>query len=53
LKVSWKGTGIQRGLEHGSRGIAIVGAVTRQLPVKTLQARKEKAQLSAEILRQF
>jgi hypothetical protein len=33
--VSCKGAAIQRGLEYGSRGIAIVGAVTRQLLVKT------------------
>jgi hypothetical protein len=34
---------IQRGLKHGSRGIAIVGAITRQLLVKTLWARKDLA----------
>jgi hypothetical protein len=28
---SWKGVAIQRGLEHGSKGIAIVKAVTRKL----------------------
>jgi hypothetical protein len=38
-----KGAAIQRGLEHGSRGIAIVGVVTRQLLVKTLQAGKDLA----------
>jgi hypothetical protein len=36
----WKGAAIQRRLEHGSRGIAIVGVVTRQLPVNTLRAGK-------------
>jgi hypothetical protein len=35
---SWKGAAIQRELEHGNRGIATVGAVTRQLLVKTLQS---------------
>jgi hypothetical protein len=35
---SWKGAAIQRGLEPGNRGVAIVGAATRQLLVKTLQA---------------
>jgi hypothetical protein len=40
LQESWKGATIQRGLEHGSRGIAIVGAVARQLAVKKLQAEK-------------
>jgi hypothetical protein len=39
-QFGWKGAAIQRGLEHGSRGIAIVGAVKRQLLVKTLQAGK-------------
>jgi hypothetical protein len=38
---SWKGAAIQRGLEPGNIGIAIVGAVTRQLLVTTLRARKE------------
>jgi hypothetical protein len=38
---SWKGAAVQRGLEHGSRGIAIVGAVTKQLLVETLRARKD------------
>jgi hypothetical protein len=38
---SWKGATIQRGLEHRSRGIAIVGAITRQLLVKTLGAGKD------------
>jgi hypothetical protein len=33
--LSWKGAAIQRRLEHASRGIATVGAVTRQLLVKT------------------
>jgi hypothetical protein len=37
---SWKGAAIEREHEHGSRGMAIVGAVTRQLLVKTLQAGK-------------
>jgi hypothetical protein len=40
---SWKGAGIQGGLEPGTRGIAIVEAVTRQLLVKTLQAGKHIA----------
>jgi hypothetical protein len=31
---------IQRGLEHGSKGITISGAVTRQVLVKTLWARR-------------
>jgi hypothetical protein len=38
---SWKGVAIQRRLEPGSRGIAIVGAITRQLLVKTLRAGKD------------
>jgi hypothetical protein len=38
---SWKGAAILRGLEYGSRGIAIVGTVTRQLLVKTLRAAKD------------
>jgi hypothetical protein len=38
---SWKGAAIQRRLERGSRGT--VGAVTRQLLMKTLQARKDLA----------
>jgi hypothetical protein len=38
---SLKGAAVQRGLEQGSREIAIVGAVTRQLPVKTLRAGKD------------
>jgi hypothetical protein len=37
---SWKGAAVQRGLEHGNREITIVGAITRQLLVKTLQAGK-------------
>jgi hypothetical protein len=37
---SCKEAAIQRGLEHGSRGIATVGAVARQLPVKTMWAGK-------------
>jgi hypothetical protein len=40
-QFSWKGATIQTGLEHESRGIAIVEAVTRQLLVKTLQAAKD------------
>jgi hypothetical protein len=40
---SWKRAAIQRGTEHGSRGIAIVGAVTRQLLVKTLRDGKDLA----------
>jgi hypothetical protein len=43
LRVSWMGATIQRGPEHRSRGIAIVGAVTRQLLVKTLQAGRDLA----------
>lgn len=34
---------IQRGLEPRSRRLAIIGAVTKQLLVKTLQARKDLA----------
>jgi hypothetical protein len=34
-QFSWKGAAIQRGLEHGSRGIGIVEAITRQLLAKT------------------
>jgi hypothetical protein len=37
----WKGAAIQRGLEHGSKGIGIVEAVTRQLLMKALQAGKD------------
>jgi hypothetical protein len=37
----WKGATIPRGLKHGSRGTAIVGAITRQLLAKTLQAAKD------------
>jgi hypothetical protein len=40
---SSKGAAIQRGLEHESGGIAIVGAVTRQLLEKTLRAEKDLA----------
>jgi hypothetical protein len=36
--LNWKGAAIQREPEHGNRGIAIVGAVTRQLLMKTLQS---------------
>jgi hypothetical protein len=35
---NWEEAAIQRGLEHGSRGKGIVGAVNRQLLVKILQA---------------
>jgi hypothetical protein len=35
------GAAIQRRLEHGSRGIATVGAITRQLPVKILRTGKD------------
>jgi hypothetical protein len=42
-KFSWKGAAIQRGLEHRSRGIAIVGAIIRQLLVTTLQAGNDLA----------
>jgi hypothetical protein len=45
--MSWKGASIQRGLERGSTGIAIVGAVTRQLLVKTLRAGKDLACITA------
>jgi hypothetical protein len=38
---SWKGAAIQTGLQPGSRGTAIIGAVTRQLLVKTLWAGKD------------
>jgi hypothetical protein len=37
-EFSCKGATTQRELEYGSRGIAIVGAVTRQLLVKILRA---------------
>jgi hypothetical protein len=40
---SWKGVTILRGLESGSRGIAIVGTVIRQLLVKRLLAGKDLA----------
>jgi hypothetical protein len=40
---SLKEDAIQRGSVHGSRGIVIVGAVTRQLLVKTLRAGKDLA----------
>jgi hypothetical protein len=39
--LGWKGDTIQTGLEDGKRGTAIVGAVTRQLLVKTLRIGKE------------
>jgi hypothetical protein len=39
----WKGAAIHREHEQRSRGIAIAGTVTRQLPVKTLQAGKDLA----------
>jgi hypothetical protein len=42
-EFSWKWAAIQAGLEHGSRGIAIVEAVTSQLLVKTLQAGEDLA----------
>jgi hypothetical protein len=38
---SWKRAAIQRRLEHGRRGIAIVVTVTGQLQVKTLLAGKD------------
>jgi hypothetical protein len=43
---NWKrnrqlGAAIQRGIQYGSRGITIVGAVTRQLLMKTLQTGKD------------
>jgi hypothetical protein len=34
-KLSWKGSTIQRGLEHRSRGIAIAGAITRKRLLET------------------
>jgi hypothetical protein len=40
---SWKGAAIQRGLERGNEGIAIVKPVTRQLLVKTVRAGKDLA----------
>jgi hypothetical protein len=40
---NWKGATIQKGIGHGKRGIATVGAITRQLLVKTLQAGKDLA----------
>jgi hypothetical protein len=39
-EFTWKGAAMQRGLEHGSRGIAIGRAVARQLLLKTLRAGK-------------
>jgi hypothetical protein len=42
-EFSWKRATIQRGLEHGSGGIVIVEAVTKQLLVKALQAGKDLA----------
>jgi hypothetical protein len=42
-EFGWKGAEIRRGPEHGSRGIAIVGAITRQILVKTLWAGKDLA----------
>jgi hypothetical protein len=39
-KAGSGGTAVQRGLEPGSRGIAIVRSRYRQLLVKTLQAGK-------------
>jgi hypothetical protein len=38
---NWKEDAIQRGLEHGSREITIVGVITRQLLGRTLQAGKD------------
>jgi hypothetical protein len=40
---SWKRASIQRGHEPESKGVAIVGAATRQPLVKTLQAGKDLA----------
>jgi hypothetical protein len=40
---SFKGSAVQIGLEHRSRGIAIVKAVTRKRLVKTLHAGKHLA----------
>jgi hypothetical protein len=42
-QFSWKAAAIQREPEHGRRGTAIVGAITRKLLVKTLQAGKDLA----------
>jgi hypothetical protein len=39
-RFSQKGAAVQRDLEPESRGISIVGALTKQLLVKTLRARK-------------
>jgi hypothetical protein len=36
----WKRAAFQRGLEHGSRGIAIIAAVTSQLLVEKLRTGK-------------
>jgi hypothetical protein len=36
VESEWEGKHHSEGLEHGSRGITIVGAITRQLLVKTL-----------------
>jgi hypothetical protein len=42
-KAIRKGAAIQRGLKSGSRGIATVKAVTRQILVKALEAGKDLA----------
>jgi hypothetical protein len=41
--LSWKRADIQRGLASGSRRIATVAAITRQLLVKILRAGKASA----------
>jgi hypothetical protein len=41
IQAVGRGATIYRELKHGSRGIAIVGAITRQLLVNTLQAGKD------------
>jgi hypothetical protein len=43
IEFSWKGAAIQRGFELGSRGIAIVRAITRQPLVKILWTGKDVA----------
>jgi hypothetical protein len=40
---SWKGAAVQKGLQHGSRGIAIVKAVIRKRLANILQAGKDLA----------
>jgi hypothetical protein len=47
-QFSWKGAAIQRGHQHRRKGIALFGAITRQLLVKTLQP--EKTSLCALVI---